>query len=198
MSLVGLIKTSHGVTVFGDSKSSTLENGVLKANPSKPFVKKVFRGQNIIFSTSGCNKVFYDFQAWNFDDLLEDKILSDSSLTPEKFMLRMKELFSQTQRDTETYFHVGYIAHNTCEAFLGILYSDGNYQIKGYTSDCVAIWTGYGEIVPQKFGIKREMTTDEVEEFIRNYMSHIIALGDLLLEYNPIGGNIQIESIRQQ
>lgn len=197
MSLVGIIKTIHGVTVFGDSKSSTLENGVFKANPSKPFVKKVFRGQNLIFSTSGCNQVFYNFQARNLDDVLEDQILSDSRLTPQIFMLRMQELFSDTHRDTETYFHVGYIAHNTCEAFTGILYSDGNYHINGYNSDCVASWSGYGDMVPKIFSIKREMTTDEVEEFIRNYMSHIIALGDLLLEYNPIGGDMQIESIRQ-
>ena len=196
MSLVGIIKTVHGVAVFGDSKSSVLEKGVLKPNPSKEYVKKVFRGQNLIFSTSGVNQVFYKYSSWHLDDLIEKNILPNKDVTPENFMDYMQKLFSEASIDNDIYFHVGYIENEKYEAFTGCLHSDKSYTIEGSISnDFGAAWSGDTRVVPPLFDIRRDMEMDEVKGFINNYMNHVIAIGDLLLDYCPIGGDVLVETL---
>ena len=195
MSLAGIIKTIHGVAVFGDSKSSVYENGVLKPNPGQPYVKKVFRGNGYIVSTSGVNQVFLKSRCCSLENALETEILHDPAVTPVSFAERVQELFFHVRLEEDTWFHVGYALGGRYEAYSLRLAKDGHMDIEGMANDFGAKWSGAGNYVPPHFSAKRDMDMPAVSEFIRAYMGHVIAIGDLMLDYNPIGGEICIETI---
>lgn len=196
MSYVGILRSDTGIVAFSDSRS-TYENGGYSLHESDD-EKKVFASNGFVFVTYGLNRI-YDSEG----KLKPLQSLIDPYLTD--FSGSYRNFFWNLQKKLEVQFI--HFPNAEYHFLIGFKDSDGTYGMEscklstgGPHFSMLAFTTGYltggsDDFGPKNMILSPSMPVDKMKQLAQMAVNHAIEMGSLCLEYNPVGGAVQIKSL---
>lgn len=196
MSYVGILRSDKGIVAFSDSRS-TYENTGYSLHESDN-EKKVFSSKGFVFVTYGSNRI-YDSEG----KLKPLQSLIDPCLTD--FSGSYRNFFWNLQKKLEVQFI--HFPNAEYHFLIGFKDNDGMYGMEscklstgGPHFSMLAFTTGYltggsDDFGPKNMILSPSMSVDKMKQLAQMAVRHAIEMGDLCLEYNPVGGEIQIASL---
>lgn len=196
MSFVGIYVCDDGLVAFGDSKSSKQTSlGSFMSNGDNN-VKKVFKGHDFLVVTYGLNEILEaPYVIARLEKVIEPMIRQAHDYKDFLFMLHShlqevnesdKYTFIFGVKDKKGYKVVRYAVSNMSIEYIG----GPNWRL---TCDGVLFYTS------RKENIECAITSNRVEvvkEVLPIAIKKIIAEADAFDIYNPVGGEIQIETLQ--
>ncbi|MBQ7245799.1 MAG: hypothetical protein IJS33_02640 [Firmicutes bacterium] len=195
MSLCGILKCQAGIVAFGDSKNTIIHKGIPKINPLNPTIQKVFRFDNYLLAMTGPNQFVKN------DMVIKADTLIDELSTQQDFSNNYKSCISALANTIQPS-----LSSNE-KVLIGIGYKVPEYGIVLFeiTRSNVERFDfpnkygfkvfGASDLIFPANGCENFTTIDEAVRFVSDYMDHILSLGDMLLQYNPAGSPISIETL---
>ncbi|MFR8928415.1 MAG: hypothetical protein ACLVHJ_02225 [Blautia sp.] len=194
MSYVGVLRSDKGIVGFSDSRCSYQNDGVCQYIADD--VKKVFKGKDFVIATYGANVVYGEDQKPERLEKVLDRILTGFSGTHrdffEKLQGTMRAHFSSHLND-QFHFLIGFRDYDglfgteECRVSrLGVEYSGPSYE-SGYRTG------GYQHFGPKDLIIPFNLSVERMRKLAEVIVDSTERMGNLCLDYNPVGGKMQIE-----
>lgn len=194
VSYVGVLRSDEGIIGFSDSRCSYQNDGVCQYIADD--VKKVFKGKDFVIATYGANVVYGEDQKPERLEKVLDRILTGFSGTHrdffEKLQVRMRAHFSSHLND-QFHFLIGFRDYDglfgteECRVSrLGVEYSGPSYE-SGYRTG------GYQHFGPKDLIIPFNLSVERMRKLAEVIVDSTERMGNLCLDYNPVGGKVQIE-----
>lgn len=194
MSYVGVLRSDKGIVGFSDSRCSYQNDGVCQYIADD--VRKVFSGKEFIITTFGANIVYGEDQKPERLEKVLDRILTEFSGTHrdffEKLQVTMRAHFSSHLND-QFHFLIGFRDYDglfgteECRVSrLGVEYSGPSYE-SGYRTG------GYQHFGPKDLIIPFNLSVERMRKLAEVIVDSTERMGNLCLDYNPVGGKMQIE-----
>ena len=201
MSLIITMKTTHGIVFASDSKSTYINQEKSFYEQEHRTAQKVFQFARFILTTYGRNECFVNGVLYYIEDVINEILSAAPGITMHDFILALRDrLEVSLYRDvSDPYcFIFGYKAQNMYVIEYVQIYRDRivyNPQLK----NCIG-WVGDTTCFPEKlqFQLNQNWSISDMENGIRMLMQNAIAVGDLFLNYNPVGGDVQIVSFTNE
>lgn len=192
MSFVGLIRCRNGILAFSDSKTSRRDTqGRLFEDIERGYVPKIFINSQCVFVTCGSNElaskseyletfIKENLKEKSFDEFLNGFV---DKIRQESMQIEREYLFLVGKKDSAYFEAVKVICHQ------------GKILVqKEKLKDpvCFGGNSFYIEIFDNlKFNL--ENSIEQISALMKQTYPHMIALGDLFLSYNPVGGPLQLQ-----
>lgn len=194
VSYVGVLRSDKGIVGFSDSRCSYQNDGVCQYIADD--VKKVFKGKDFVIVTYGANVVYGEDQKPERLEKVLDRILTGFSGTHrdffEKLQVTMRAHFSSHLND-QFHFLIGFRDYDglfgteECRVSrLGVEYSGPSYE-SGYRTG------GYQHFGPKDLIIPFNLSVERMRKLAEVIVDSTERMGNLCLDYNPVGGKMQIE-----
>ena len=200
MSYVGLMKSKNGIVAFGDSRSSENKNGTLYIVDDN--TKKVFQHSKFIFVAFDSNIYVEDKKQYPLSRLLDELIRDYPNVDCHLFFQKVKDILNN---ETFSYYN------NVYRFIIGtkemdkmgreeyVIYSlfitkDGVHY-ENLIKD-ISFLTSASKLRPYDYGTPTNESIEVMEYKAKHLVEHVISLGNSLLDYNPVGGEVQIESFQ--
>lgn len=196
MSYVGILRSDKGIVAFSDSRS-TYENTGYSLHESDN-EKKVFSSKGFVFVTYGLNRI-YDSEG----KLKPLQSLIDPCLTD--FSGSYRNFFWNLQKKLEVQFI--HFPNAEYHFLIGFKDNDGMYGMEscklstgGPHFSMLAFTTGYltggsDDFGPKNMILSPSMSVDKMKQLAQMAVNQAIEMGNLCLEYNPVGGAVQITTL---
>lgn len=190
MSLVVMACVDEGIIAVADSKSTYFINNDGQKEKERE-AKKIFKTDNLIITTFGCNMV----NGEKLEDILESLLNNYDFISENEFLEQFKNILN----DKKCYSTFSFIIGSK-------MLNSKIYYAKGYCVNQNRYWwdEGYASNNSGSTFLKNKTTVDllnfnfppslkleEVENILIDIMKMTIKIGDKVLRYNPVGGNIQ-------
>ena len=199
VSYVGVLRSDEGIVGFSDSRCSYQNDGVCQYIADD--VKKVFKGENFVIATYGANVVYGEDQKPECLEKVLDRILAGFSGTHREFFqklqIEMRAHFSSHLND-QFHFLIGFrdyeglFGTEECRiSRLGVEYSGPSYE-SGYRTG------GYQYFGPKDLIIPSNLSMERMRKLAEVIVDSTERMGNLCLDYNPVGGKVQIEELHRK
>lgn len=199
VSYVGILRSDEGIMGFSDSRCSYQNDGVCQYVADD--VKKVFKGENFVIATYGANIVYGEDQKPERLEKVLDRVLSGFSGTHREFfqklLIAMRAHFSSHLND-QFHFLIGFRDYDglfgteECRiSRLGVEYSGPSYE-SGYRTG------GYQYFGPKDLIIPSNLSVERMRKLAEVIVDSTERMGNLCLDYNPVGGKVQIEELHRK
>lgn len=194
VSYVGVLRSDKGIVGFSDSRCSYQNDGVCQYIADD--VRKIFSGKEFIITTFGANIVYGEDQKPERLEKVLNRELADFSGTHREFFgklqAEMRAHFSSHLND-QFHFLVGFRDYDglfgteECRmSRLGVEYSGPSYE-SGYRTG------GYQHFGPKDLIIPFNLSVERMRKLAEVIVDSTERMGNLCLDYNPVGGKVQIE-----
>lgn len=196
MSYVGILRSDKGIVAFSDSRS-TYENTGYSLHESDE-EKKVFAGKEFVFVTYGLNRIYDSEGKLKPLQSLIDPCLIDFSGSYRNFfwnLQRKLEVQFFHFPNAEYHFLIGFKDNDGTYGTESCLLSSGGPHFSELAFSTRYMTGGSENFGPKNMILSPSMSVDKMKQMAKMAVTHAIEMGDLCLEYNPVGGEIQIASL---
>lgn len=198
MSLILFLKSNNNLVAVSDSKGSYIIDNQLVEDKIRGPVQKIFKSHKFIMSVHGRNDIIttdnkimpietlINEQLNNYNGSHRDFIKKLIPLLQNSFNNNIQLAYTFTFAFIDQYNEIGIeecIINKIEYNFINTTYMDNIYM--------------YGEFskLPREVTINPNDTLNDITEKGIALMKSAITLGDLFMPYNPVGGDIQIETL---
>lgn len=191
MSLIIMACSKNGIVCASDSKSTVLINSEGQIELERE-AQKIFKFEKFIVGTFNYNMIINE----KLEDVINKIKNTHYNCTYEEFLDFVKSYLAQ-KNEYKTYnFIIGTKNKNTyfCKGYCvnaEVIKWDNGYAEAG-TSDTYL--KNNTKINLMNFNFPYNSTLEDIKNILKKIIEDTIYIGDKILQYNPVGGKIQIET----
>lgn len=193
MSILITVKNRNGICMASDSRLTTVLNGT---NLFRDDAKKVFKTDMFLLGVTGCADVIHGNSHELIQETVERIISRDAYLSADQFQAA---LYGELKGKPGTAYHFvfGYREKDSLSGSDYVLryveLMDGYFvrNEKIYHDSILAV--GENSLVPPAVSVNPDWDLQKLEDVSRRMVENAIGMGELFLQPDTVGGNIQSE-----